>query len=82
MTDAMEAVGQDVDQEATDELVDVERHQLVARFGLGPVILPPEGHVLAVENDEPGYWRWRSGAYSETGRRASTASGPPKGRLA
>src|SRR5215831_7787784 len=49
----MKPAGYDVDQEATDELVDVERHKFVASIGLGPVILPFEGHALAVEGDEP-----------------------------
>ena len=34
VVDAVEPVGQDVDQEAADELVDVEHHQLVAGVGL------------------------------------------------
>jgi hypothetical protein len=41
-----------VDEKAADELVGVERHKLVARVELGPVILPFEGHALAVESDE------------------------------
>src|SRR5215469_15020435 len=53
VTDAMEPVGQHMDQEAADKLVGVERHQLVASGGLGPVILPFEDHALAVEGDEP-----------------------------
>ena len=53
VADAVKPVGQYMDQEAADELVDVERHQLVASVGLGPVILPFEGHALAVEGDEP-----------------------------
>jgi len=53
VTDAMKPAGQDVDQEAADELVGVERHQLVVSIDLGPVILPLEGHALAVEGDEP-----------------------------
>src|SRR6516162_1774645 len=53
VTDAVKSVGQHVDQEATDELVGVERHQLVAGVALGPVILPFEGDALAVEGDEP-----------------------------
>jgi len=52
MTDTVETVGQDVDQEAADELIGVERHKLVASVALGPVILPFEGHALAVEGDE------------------------------
>jgi hypothetical protein len=63
VADAVRPVGQDVDQEAADELVvglqptgltrGVEGHQLVASVALGPVILPFEGHALAVEGDEP-----------------------------
>src|SRR5204863_9562436 len=53
VTDAVKPVGQHMDQDASDELVGVERHQLVASAGLGPVILPFEGHALAVEGDEP-----------------------------
>src|SRR6202023_758672 len=53
VTDAVEPVGQHMDQEAADELVGVERHQLVASVELGPVILPFESHALAVEGDEP-----------------------------
>jgi hypothetical protein len=45
-------IGQDVDQKAADELVGVERHKLVASIALGPVILPFEGHALAIEGDE------------------------------
>src|ERR1700750_1838800 len=53
VTDAMKSAGQDMDQEAADELVGVERHKLIASVGLGPVILPFEGHALAVEGDKP-----------------------------
>jgi len=42
-----------VEQEAADELVGVERHDLVACVALGPVILPFERHALGVEGDEP-----------------------------
>src|SRR5215472_18187216 len=38
VTDAMKSVGQDMDQEAADELVGVERHKLIASVALGPVI--------------------------------------------
>ena len=40
VADAMEPTGQHMDQEAADELVGVERHQLVASVSLGPVIRP------------------------------------------
>ena len=42
-----------MDQEAADEFVGIERHQLVASGALAPVILPFESHALAVEGDEP-----------------------------
>ena len=53
VSNAVEPVGQDVDQKAADELVDVECHQLIAVVGLGPVILSFQRHALAVEGDEP-----------------------------
>jgi hypothetical protein len=43
VTDAVEALGQDVRQEAADELVGRQRHGLVAAKSLDPVILPFEG---------------------------------------
>ena len=51
--DAVETVGQDVDQKAADELVGIEPHKLVASVELGPVILPFESDALAVEGNEP-----------------------------
>ena len=53
VADAMEAAGQHVDEEAADELVDGERHQLGAVAPLRPIVLPPEGHAGVVERDEP-----------------------------
>jgi hypothetical protein len=55
VTDAVETVGQDVDEEAADELVGVKRHKLVARrAGVHPMLvkdeirpicnLPPDGN--------------------------------------
>ena len=52
MTDAMKSVGQHMDQEAADELVGVERHELIASVALGSVILPFERDARAVEGDE------------------------------
>ena len=53
MSDAVETIGQVVDEEAADELVGVERYELVASVGLGPVILPFESHAFVIESDEP-----------------------------
>ena len=53
MADAMEALWQDVDEEAADELVGCERHALVAVAAFDPVILPPEGDAGVIECDQP-----------------------------
>src|SRR5215468_391004 len=53
VTDAMEPVGQDMNQKATNELVGIERHKLVTSDALGAVILPFESHAPAVKGDEP-----------------------------
>jgi hypothetical protein len=50
----MKSVGQNVDQEAADELVGIERHELVAGVVFGPVILPFERHARAVEGEGLG----------------------------
>src|SRR5262249_51946822 len=47
----MKSVGQDMHQEAADELVGVERHKLTASVALGPV--PLKSDALAGEGDEP-----------------------------
>jgi hypothetical protein len=53
VADAVEARWQDMHQEAADELVGVERHQLVVSLGaFEAVILPLEGDVLVVERDQ------------------------------
>jgi hypothetical protein len=46
MADAVEAFGQDVDDEAADELVGSERHLLESIAALDAVILPLEGDAL------------------------------------
>ena len=51
MADAMEAVGQRMKQEAADELVGLELHDL-CRAVLA-VVLPGEGDMIVVEGDEP-----------------------------
>jgi hypothetical protein len=52
MANAVKAVGQDVRQEAADELVRIERHDAVARFALAPAILPFEADSGALEGNE------------------------------
>lgn len=52
MTNAMEAVGDGVQQETTDELMHIERHQL--SDAACSVILPSKGDAIAVHADEAG----------------------------
>ena len=58
--------GQDVHQEAADELVDRQPHGLVATGSLGPIILPFEGHAGRVDGDQPAIGDWRRGGCSAT----------------
>ena len=46
-------LGQDVHQEAPDELVGRQRHRLVAARPFDPVILPLEGDAVVVGRDQP-----------------------------
>ena len=52
MSDAVEAVRQDMDEEASDELMCSEGHGLISLAALGPVVLPFEGDGVGVEGDE------------------------------
>ena len=47
----MEPLGQDVEQEAPDELVGRERHRAIPRPPVAAVILEAEGHAALVETD-------------------------------
>ncbi len=51
VADAMQALGQHVDEEAADELVGGEGHVLVAIAALDAVVLPVEGDALPIEGD-------------------------------
>ena len=53
MPDAVEPVGQDVDQEAADELVGVECHVLLAVAIIGAIVLPSKGDAGAIAGDQP-----------------------------
>ena len=48
VTDAVQAFRQDVDQEAADELVDVERHRRVTVRAIDAVVLDPERDVVGI----------------------------------
>src|SRR5215468_7909734 len=52
VTDAMEALRQDMQQEAADELVGIERHRPVPLGTIEAVILPLEGDALVIERDQ------------------------------
>ena len=49
VTDAMEALWQDVDEEAADKLTCCERHDFVARSAVATIILVVEGDAVLVE---------------------------------
>ena len=53
VADAVEAAGEHMDQEAADELVACERHQLGPLTAFGPIVLPFEGDAVAIESDQP-----------------------------
>jgi hypothetical protein len=52
VADAVQALGQYVDEEAADELVYGERHALVSIAALDAVVLPLEGDALLIEGDQ------------------------------
>ena len=52
MPDAMEAIRQDMQQEAADKLVRIERHDAVTSPSVAPVIFPFEADMLCIEGDE------------------------------
>jgi len=53
VTDAVEAAGQHVDQEAPDELVRCERHGFPAARTFDAIVLPAERHATVIGGDEP-----------------------------
>ena len=53
MANAMETVGQNVQQEPAHELLGRERHCLLPGTPLGAVILPAKRHPILVERDQP-----------------------------
>ena len=52
VSDAVKAVGQDVEEEASDEFGYRQGHGLVQITAFGPVVLILEGDLLVVEGDE------------------------------
>jgi hypothetical protein len=52
VANAVEALGQDVDEEAADELANIERHRGVATRSFDPVVLDLESDLPAVERDQ------------------------------
>ena len=57
MADSVEAPGQDVEEEAADELAGFEAHELLAiaapGTSLGAIVLPAEGDSVGVGRDDP-----------------------------
>ena len=52
MADAVQSLGEDVDEEAADELVGCERHGLVAAGPVDPVVLDPECDAVGTGPDQ------------------------------
>jgi hypothetical protein len=52
MAEAMEAAGQDVDEEAAHELMGCQGHDLGPVSALGAVVLPLEGDAVVVEGEQ------------------------------
>jgi len=52
VADAVEALGQDVGQESSDELVGVQCHCLPPLWSIDAVILPAEGDAVVVGRDQ------------------------------
>ena len=78
VTDALEAVGQDVQQKAPEKLVGFKRHHLLAV--MMPVVLPAEGDAAALDPDQPVVGDGDPvGVAAEI---SNTCSGPPNGGLA
>lgn len=80
MTDAVKAVGQDVEKEAADEFVRLEAHDLLAVAAFAPVVLPSEGDMVVIDADEAAVGDGDTVRVST--EMARTWSGPPKGGLA
>jgi hypothetical protein len=78
MADAVETVGQDMQQKAPDELEDVQRHGPVADCAVLAVVLDLEGRARAVEGDQPAVGDRDTvggrGGYQSCGRAAQLAS--------
>ena len=53
MADTVEALGQDVKQEAADELVGLERHDLLTLRAAAAIILVAKGDAGLVEREQP-----------------------------
>src|SRR5690348_8386010 len=79
VTDAMEPLGQNMQQEAPDELVWRECHRAKPRPAIAAVILVAERHTALVEADQPAV---RDGdAMCIAGEIGEHRLGPGKGRL-
>ena len=52
MSDAVEAVGEDVEEETADELIGCQCHDFRPVASFGAIVLPREGDAAVVEGDE------------------------------
>src|SRR5215204_1533900 len=91
VADVVEALGQDVEQEAADELVGGERHDLLPLGLAAAIVLVAEGDVLREEfrapagvrkspRNEPAGCRWCAMELSASGRSGERSDGLREGR--
>src|SRR6202022_2270637 len=76
VADAVEAVRQDVDEEAADELAGGECHDLLAVATIGAIVLPSEGDAGAVASDQPAVGD--GDAVGIAGQKSFMVCGPPQ----
>ncbi len=80
MPDAMESIGEDMDQKAADELRCSQAHDLLAVTAFDTVILPAEGYSIGIGADQSVV---RDGdPMCVSAQICQDRPGPPKGGLA
>jgi hypothetical protein len=79
MADVMEPFGQDVQQEAPNELVGRQHHGAVSRLPVMTVVLVAEADAALIEGDEPAVGD--GDAVGVTGEIGEHRLGPGEGRL-
>jgi len=80
MTDAVETVWENVDQEPADELARCQAHNLLAAAALDPVVLPFERNGIGIGADQSAVRDCHT--VGVAGQVCQHGFGPPKGGFA